>query len=334
MSRASLACVVDSDPAPDCIALNIAMTSPPRTSPTMMRSRLKRRRCSNRSSSVIAPARRPCGPNSPEPGRASSAIGSRARPCSCRNTSYSVSSVPTDSHGSRASASALTNVVLPEPWAPETTMDFRARTAAARNCSSVWSTVPTSRRVASVTWVSRCLRIRTTGRCDTSMIAASLARPPRLRCKTGLALEKARSPPPRCAARNAMNSMSSSSESATGGPTSRRPSAYSSSTLSWPVISMFSTSGRSTSGCSRPSPKRLSKTAAASACSSSRSIRPVPSRASARAWSSSKDRTIDRPSSRRSSSSTPALERSCSASFCEARWRNVRTSDQSTALAS
>jgi hypothetical protein len=49
------------------------------------------------------------------------------------------------------------------------------------------------------------------------MIAASLARPPRFKWSTGLALEKARSPPPRCAARNERESISSSSDSATRG---------------------------------------------------------------------------------------------------------------------
>src|SRR3954451_17928514 len=43
---------------------------------------------------------------------------------------------------------------------------------------------------------------------------------------------------------------------------------------------------------------------------------------------------IDRPSSRRSSSSTPGRERSCSASTCEARCRNTRTRPQSTLRAS
>ena len=58
-----------------------------------------------------------------------------------------------------------------------------------------------------------------------------------------------------------MASTSSSSLSATGGIRSRRPSPYCTTTESQPWISMFSTVGISSSGCSRPKPKTAFSTA-------------------------------------------------------------------------
>ena len=112
-----------------------------------------------------------------------------------RSRTRSRASPPTPRDPARPRAHAL-KVVFPEPCAPETTIDFRARTAARRNCSRTGSMVADSRMDPSDTRGMRCLRMRTTGRCETSMIAASRARFPRLRWSTGFALENERSPPP------------------------------------------------------------------------------------------------------------------------------------------
>jgi hypothetical protein len=72
-ASAFAAWVVLIEPAPDSIALIIAITSRPRTSPTIWRDRLNRKESYSASSKLNSPACRPSGPRSPDPGRASQA---------------------------------------------------------------------------------------------------------------------------------------------------------------------------------------------------------------------------------------------------------------------
>ena len=90
------------------------------------------------------------------------------------------------------------NVVLPEPWAPGDhdrlpSPDGRPKELLEDGVDGADLNASSRATPGGM----RCLRIRTTGRCETSMIAASRARFPRFRWSTGLALENDRSLPPR-----------------------------------------------------------------------------------------------------------------------------------------
>ena len=144
-------------------------------------------------------------------------------------------------------------------------MDLRARTAARRNDAATGVSICRSTRSSRVTSISRWRRITTDGRGVTHAAAASREPPSSRRWRRGWASENPRALTSEREARKTRKSISSSSESATGGPSTREPSMSSSRTLSWPVMMMFSTRSSSTSGWSRPSRNSESKTARASA---------------------------------------------------------------------
>lgn len=120
-SRGELAWIVPIEPSwPVFIACSISSTSPPRTSPTMMRSGRIRSVLRSRSRMVTTPV-----PSKP-PGRLSSRTT-----CGWFSDSSAVSSmVTTRSFSGTWNASALSSEVLPELVPPDTRMLQRASTAA------------------------------------------------------------------------------------------------------------------------------------------------------------------------------------------------------------
>ena len=97
-----------------------------------------------------------------------------------------------------------------------------------------------------------CCRITTLGRYDSPKpMACSRNRSPSAKVMVGWVSSNGRDGSPFWP-RKRIASISSASLSATGGRRSRRPSPYWTTTESHPAISMFSTSGSSSSGCSRP----------------------------------------------------------------------------------
>ena len=161
-----------------------------------------------------------------------------------------------------------------------------------------------------------------------SRAAARRAPPSKVRCSDGFAGVNGRGLSDR-AARKARNSASSSSLSATGSAWRIVPSEVSTTTLSWPVIMMFSISGSSTSGCSRPSRNTASNTAWASlSCSAGeRTSRPL---ASASAVSSSSNCLMTAQPWAYCSSLPQEAPLIRSDNRCDAWARNSATSDQST----
>src|SRR5689334_19207322 len=118
-SPADIACTVVNEPSwPVVNALNISSASPPRTSPTTIRS--GRIRSAFRTSARIVTSPRP------------STFGGRASnrtTCSCRNASSAASSTVTiRSPSGIAPDSAFNVVVLPDPVPPLTNTDARQRT--------------------------------------------------------------------------------------------------------------------------------------------------------------------------------------------------------------
>ena len=120
-------------------------------------------------------------------------------------------------------------------------MLLRARTAARRNDAATGVSMCRSTRSSRVIAISRWRRITTEGRGVTQAAAASRAPPSSRRCSRGWASENPRALTSLREARKTRKSISSSSESATAGPSTRDPSVSSSITLSWPVMMMFST---------------------------------------------------------------------------------------------
>ena len=134
-SRAEFACTVATDPSwPVFIAWSMSMVSPPRTSPTMIRS--GRMRSALRTSSRMVTAPRP----STFAGRDSSRT---TWPC-WRDSSAASSMVTIRSWSGIMPDSAFRNVVLPEPVPPDTTMFSRARTHAPSRLAVLRSRVPFS----------------------------------------------------------------------------------------------------------------------------------------------------------------------------------------------
>jgi len=120
-----------------------------------------------------------------------------------------------------------------------------------------------------VTSTNRWRRITIDGVEVTQFVADSRDPSASRRSSDGCASENERAEPSR-EARKLMNSISSSSESATAGPGISVPSTSSSHTRSWPRMMMFSTRSSSTSGWSRPNRNNESKIACASAACSAR----------------------------------------------------------------
>ena len=132
-SSALLAWTVASEPSwPVDIAWSMSRVSPPRTSPTMMRSGRMRRELRTRSRMVIRPLPSTLG------GRDSSRMT-----WLCWSWSSAASStVMMRSPSGIRPESALSRVVLPAPVAPETTTLNLARTSPASSISICSSSVP------------------------------------------------------------------------------------------------------------------------------------------------------------------------------------------------
>ena len=201
------------------------------------------------------------------------------------------------SSGSISEQSARTSVVLPAPWPPETTMLLRARTAALRKEATTGVSIARSTRSSSVTSMSRWRRITTDGRGVTQAAAASREPPSSRKCSRGCASENPRALTSLREARKTRKSMSSSSESATAGPSIKDPSMSSSSTLSYPVMMMFSKRSSSTNGWSRPSRNSESNTALAKPSCSATGHAVRPALALSAAADSIRSSTMERPSS-------------------------------------
>ena len=102
----------------------------------------------------------------------------------------------------------------------------------------------------------RWRRMTTEVRSATEVMANSRWPEASLRSRMGEAVSNRREVWPAVAARWRIRVTSSASLEATGGPGMRLPSANDSTTLSWPRMWMFSTSGRSSSGFRLPPPIR------------------------------------------------------------------------------
>lgn len=132
-SSAELACTVASEPSwPVDMACSMSRVSPPRTSPTMIRSGRMRSEFRTRSRMVILPCPSTLG------GRLS-----RRTTCSCWSWSSAASStVMMRSPSGMSPDSELSSVVLPEPVPPLTMMLNLARTSAESSISMCSSRVP------------------------------------------------------------------------------------------------------------------------------------------------------------------------------------------------
>ncbi len=238
-------------PSPFVITRSIGTTSAERTSPTMIRERVIRSAAGISSPIVSSPAERP-STRSPLPSRASIGTTCFRWPRVCSQSSNSDSRVPIRSSGGISAAIARSRLVLPTPCVPVTITFFLARIAEARKAAKVESRVPSSTRSASVAEATRWRRIATYGRGVTSVSACSRMPPSRRSASVGLAVERLRSPPPCWRARSWSSSMSSSSVSATGGTWRSGWWTREIQTSSQPLIRMFSISGSSRYGCSRP----------------------------------------------------------------------------------
>ena len=111
--------------------------------------------------------------------------------------------------------------------------------------------------------MSRCRRINTSGRGLTQAVAASLDPSSSWRCSFGWASLKGRADTSDRDAKKVRKSVNSWSESATGGPGTRLPSARSSHTPSNPTMEMFSILSSSIKGCRRPMRNKALKIACA-----------------------------------------------------------------------
>ena len=152
-SSGLFAWIVVSEPSwPVFIAESMSMVSPPRTSPTMMRSGRMRSALRTRSRIVTDPLPSTLG------GR-----DSRRMTCDCWSESSAASSMVTmRSRSGMNDDSELSSVVLPEPVPPETRTLRRARTQAASRSAARWSRVPTPTS-SSIVKGRGNLRIVTTG---------------------------------------------------------------------------------------------------------------------------------------------------------------------------
>ena len=128
-----LACTVDSDPSwPVFMACSMSRASPPRTSPTMIRSGRIRRELRTRSRMVIEPL----------PSAFGGRVSSRTTCSWPRESSAASSTVTIRSRAGTNWDSALSRVVFPDDVPPDTTMLTRARTQAASSSADALSRVP------------------------------------------------------------------------------------------------------------------------------------------------------------------------------------------------
>lgn len=150
------------------IACSISSTSPPRTSPTMIRSGRMRRLLRSRSRIDTTPV-----PSNP-PGRLS-----RRTTCGWFSASSAVSSIViTRSLSGTKIASAFSSEVLPELVPPLTRILQRALTAASSRSAISWFMVPSPSSASGVSGSLRNLRIDTTGPCSANGGITTLMRPP------------------------------------------------------------------------------------------------------------------------------------------------------------
>ena len=168
-SRGELACTVVSEPSwPVFMACSMSSASPPRHSPTMIRSGRMRSALRTRSRMVIAPRPSMLG------GRASSRIR-----CGWPSRSSAASSMVTiRSPAGMKSLRTLSSVVLPEPVPPETMRFFRICTQTLRNAAISAVQVPKRMRSASVSGTRENLRIVTHGPVSESGGMMALTREP------------------------------------------------------------------------------------------------------------------------------------------------------------
>ena len=125
-SRGELACAVVSEPSwPVFIACSMSSASPPRHSPTTMRSGRMRRALRTRSRMVIRPL----------PSRLAGRASSDTRFGWLSLSSAASSMVTMRSSSGMKLERMFSSVVLPEPVPPVTTMFLRSRTATCRNSS-------------------------------------------------------------------------------------------------------------------------------------------------------------------------------------------------------
>jgi len=191
---------------------------------------------------------------------------------------------------------------------------------------------PRATRSSRLTLVSRWRRITTDGRGFTHAVAANREPSSSRRCSRGCAWLNGRAFTSDRDAKNDKKSISSSSESATGGPSTSVPSFNSSHTRSKPLMMMFSIRSSSISGCSRPNRNKALNTARARpSCSGTvQDGRPLVTASAAAA--SSNSRMIARPNASWVAlfvwpRSSPSALVNCS----EAWVRNAATNAQSTA---
>ena len=169
MSRGELAWPVVIEPSwPVFMAWSMSSASPPRHSPTMMRSGRMRRALRTSSRMVISPRPSMFG------GRASSVTT-----CSWRSCSSAASSMVTmRSSLGMNDESTLSRVVLPEPVPPETKMLRRASTHARRKSTISGVDVPKRIRSSMVSGVAANLRMVSTGPTSDSGGMMALTREP------------------------------------------------------------------------------------------------------------------------------------------------------------
>jgi len=140
-SRVSFAWIVVSEPScPVFIACSMSSASPPRTSPTMIRSGRIRRLFRTRSRWVASPV----------PSMLASRVSSRTTCGCCRISSAESSIVITRSSWGVNPDRASSNVVFPAPVPPESRTLARAWTAAARNCIISGGAMPLCTRLSAL----------------------------------------------------------------------------------------------------------------------------------------------------------------------------------------
>ena len=153
-SRGVLACTVVSEPSwPVFIACSMSSASPPRTSPSTMRSGRIRRLLRTRSRCVTAP----------RPSMLGGRVSSRTT-CGCCSCSSAESSIVTmRSCSGMKPESRLSSVVLPAPVPPETTTFSRPRTIALMTCATAGVRLPNWIRSSIVNSSTANRRIESTG---------------------------------------------------------------------------------------------------------------------------------------------------------------------------
>ena len=161
----------------------MSIASPPRTSPTTMRSGLMRSAFFTRSRMVTSPD------PSIELSRASSRTTSG---CASKRSSAESSMVTMRSPRGISQESALSSVVFPEPVPPATAMELRALTAQESSCAYQPGSDPSSTRRPIVRMRSENLRMVTAGPSMAMGAATAFTRSPLGRRALTMGLERSR----------------------------------------------------------------------------------------------------------------------------------------------